>query len=95
MNIWVCDLAEPILGAATFPSDFNSNPNIDGVMIDFQAFGSGGNSVAPFDLGRTATHEIGHWLNLIHIWGDDGSDCSGTDKTVTIPQIKEVLLLHK
>ena len=35
------------------------------------AFGTTGTVEAPFDLGRTATHEVGHWLNLLHIWGDD------------------------
>ena len=40
-------------------------------MILHSAFGTSGTAAAPFDLGRTATHEIGHWLNLRHIWGDD------------------------
>ena len=39
----------------------------------------------PFNLGRTATHEIGHWLNLFHIWGDDGTGCSGSDEVADTP----------
>jgi hypothetical protein len=84
LNIWVCSLTNGILGAGTFPSDYTLRPNIDGLIIDFEAFGSGGNSVAPFDLGRTATHEVGHWLNLTHIWGDEGA-CSGTDNCNDTP----------
>jgi len=42
------------------------------------AFGTKGTAAAPFNKGRTSTHEIGHWLNLHHIWGDT-SHCEGTD----------------
>ena len=85
LNIWVCNLTSGLLGAATFPSNFSSNPNIDGVMVNFEAFGSGGNTIYPFNLGRTATHEIGHWLNLKHIWGDDDGACSGSDECDDTP----------
>src|SRR5262249_33248714 len=51
----------------------------DGVVITHTGFGTTGTAAAPFNLGRTATHEIGHWLNLRHIWGDDGTGCSGSD----------------
>lgn len=73
LNIWVCDLSASggTLGYATFPSDLASNPNEDGVVINYTAFGDIGTATAPNDLGRTATHEVGHWLNLRHIWGDD------------------------
>jgi hypothetical protein len=42
----------------------------DGVAIDSKYIGSTGTAIAPFNLGRTATHEVGHWMNLRHIWGD-------------------------
>jgi len=42
------------------------------------AYGTKGTATAAFNLGRTSTHEIGHWLNLRHIWGDT-EDCTGTD----------------
>ena len=48
-------------------------------MILNTAFGNTGTATAPFDLGRTTTHEVGHWLNLFHIWGDDGTGCQGSD----------------
>lgn len=76
LNIWVCDLSSGLLGYAQFPGGPSST---DGVVIDYQAFGttSKGFSLYPqFNSGRTATHEVGHWLNLRHIWGDRrcGSD---------------------
>jgi len=70
LNLWVCDLDGGLLGFATFPSDLSSAPNLDGVVIDYAYFGTTGTATAPFNLGRTATHEVGHWLNLRHIWGD-------------------------
>jgi len=69
LNLWVCELANPLLGYATFPTDLAADPQLDGVVIDYEYFGTI-NSIAPFDLGRTGTHEVGHWLNLRHVWGD-------------------------
>jgi hypothetical protein len=75
LNLWVCTLGGGLLGYAQFPG---GPPNTDGVVILNRAFGTTGTAADPFDLGRTATHEIGHWLNLRHIWGDT-EDCTGTD----------------
>ncbi|MFN0033590.1 MAG: FG-GAP-like repeat-containing protein [Saprospiraceae bacterium] len=78
LNIWVCDLGGGLLGYAQFPGGAAAT---DGVVVDFASFGKRGTLNAPFDLGRTATHEIGHWLNLRHIWGDTncGNDfCNDT-----------------
>lgn len=73
LNIWVCNLSNGILGYAQFPGGPAST---DGVVIDDNAFGTIGSAQAPFNKGRTATHEVGHWANLRHIWGDAtcGSD---------------------
>ena len=76
LNIWVCNLGGGLLGYAQFPGGPSET---DGVVILHSAFGNTGTATAPFDLGRTATHEVGHWLNLRHIWGDDGTGCKGTD----------------
>ncbi len=65
LNFWVCDMSGGILGYAQFPG---GNPATDGVVIHYPAFGN--TSYAPYNKGRTATHEVGHWLNLRHIWGD-------------------------
>ena len=69
LNMWVCDISGGILGYAQFPG---GSPSTDGVVIDYQYFGTIGTASAPFDAGRTATHEVGHWMNLRHIWGDGG-----------------------
>ncbi|MFI5219982.1 MAG: T9SS type A sorting domain-containing protein [Bacteroidia bacterium] len=69
LNLWACDIAPPLLGYATFPTDLSTDPQLDGVVIDYAYFGTI-NATPPFDLGRTGTHEVGHWLNLRHIWGD-------------------------
>ncbi|MDP4266519.1 MAG: M43 family zinc metalloprotease [Bacteroidota bacterium] len=76
LNIWVCNLFGD-LGYSTFPG---GNSTVDGVVIRYNAFGRTGNVAYPYNKGRTLTHELGHWLNLIHIWGDDASgSCQGTD----------------
>lgn len=72
LNIWVCNIGGGILGYAQFPGGSTAT---DGVVISPQYFGSSSKGTgfylsAPFDKGRTATHEVGHWLNLRHIWGD-------------------------
>jgi len=80
LNIWVCKL-DNLLGYAQFPN--GGRPETDGVVIDYRAMGKMGTAAAPFDLGRTATHEVGHWLNLFHIWGDGGCDID--DKVADTP----------
>ena len=74
MNFWVCDLGSNLLGYAQFPGGPAST---DGIVCNYTATGSTGTASAPFDLGRTATHEVGHYLNLRHIWGDGG--CGASD----------------
>jgi hypothetical protein len=81
LNIWVCQLSGGLLGYAQFPG---GQPATDGVVIRHTAFGTNGTAQAPFNLGRTTTHEVGHWLNLRHIWGDT-EDCSGTDFVADTP----------
>jgi hypothetical protein len=67
LNIWVCNLLPILLGYAQFPGD---DPATDGVVIGYNYFGNIGTVTAPYDKGRTTTHEVGHWLGLRHIWGD-------------------------
>ncbi len=73
LNIWVCNIGGGILGYAQFPGGPAAT---DGVVCDYRYFGNTGTATAPYHKGRTATHEVGHWLNLRHIWGDAtcGSD---------------------
>lgn len=82
LNIWVCNLGLGLLGYAYYPGTVPAV--LDGTVILYSAFGSRakypqGTYIANYDLGRTATHEVGHWMNLIHIWGDDGASCEGSD----------------
>ena len=81
LNLWVCALSNGILGYAQFPG---GPAETDGVVIDYRAFGTTGTAEAPFDLGRTATHEVGHYFNLRHIWADT-EDCSGSDFVADTP----------
>lgn len=91
-NIWVCDLSF-FLGYAEFPTASLSNTY--GVVIGYLYFGSNYTpygssfnldpSFNSYTRGRTATHEIGHCFDLFHIWGDDGSACSGSDLCADTP----------
>lgn len=80
LNIWVGEIENGIFGYAQFPG---ANPSTDGVVIDYRYFGTEGTVAAPFHLGRTTTHEVGHWLNLFHIWGD--GDCNLDDAVADTP----------
>jgi hypothetical protein len=77
LNLWVCKLSGTLLGYAQFPG---GPPETDGVVILNTAFGTTGTALAPFNKGRTATHEVGHYLNLSHIWGESRiPNCSDDD----------------
>jgi len=80
LNIWVCHLGMGVLGYAQFPGGPRET---DGVVISYEHFGTMGTVSPPFDQGRTTTHEVGHWLNLRHIWGDGG--CEADDHVADTP----------
>ncbi|MEM7367511.1 MAG: M43 family zinc metalloprotease [Bacteroidota bacterium] len=80
LNFWVCNLSGGILGYAFPPG---STPAEDGVVCHYTYTGRVGNINFPFHLGRTATHEVGHWLGLRHLWGVGG--CSNDDGIADTP----------
>lgn len=86
LNIWVCNIesgSNAVLGFAQFPG---GDPLTDGVVINYKAFGrSDGNLLTQYNLGRTCTHEIGHWLDLEHIWGDE-DNCLADDDIDDTPK---------
>jgi len=65
LNLWLCNLGNGLLGYAQFPGGAAST---DGVVVLYSSVPGG--TAQSYDKGRTATHEVGHWLNLRHIWGD-------------------------
>jgi hypothetical protein len=81
LNIWVGNLTGGILG---YSSIVGGPKATDGAVVLYTAFGTTGTATAPFNRGRTATHEVGHWLNMIHTWGDDS--CGNDEVADTPPQ---------
>lgn len=84
LNVWTGNLSGGLLGYAQFPGGPAAT---DGIVLLFSSVGSVASpgTASPYNLGRTATHEVGHWLNLYHIWGDDGTGCSGSDQVGDTP----------
>ncbi|MDZ4796153.1 MAG: M43 family zinc metalloprotease [Bacteroidota bacterium] len=75
LNIWVCNL-DKFAGYATMPG---GELNKDGLVISYTAFGTTG--TGGYNLGKTAVHEVGHWLNLKHLWGDENCGDDGVSDT--------------
>lgn len=104
LNIWVCDMSLPLIGPAVLGYAYPPNnlpnwpansgataPELEGVVIHYQAIGSNNPDVGVLDnlvdRGRTATHEIGHFLGLRHIWGD--GDCTQDDGVDDTPDASD------
>ena len=81
-NLWVCDLGPFLGGIGFWPGATSMVPGSkDGVLINYITFGTFGSATAPYNLGRTTTHEVGHYLDLHHLWGDinNNSSCTYSD----------------
>lgn len=95
LNIWVAEMSDRNgeMGLAGYASYPGADARVDGVVIDPRAFGA----VAPLSpghlLGRTATHEIGHWLNLLHIFGES-DNCASSDFVDDTPSTSTRYLGH-
>ncbi|HEX5001644.1 MAG TPA: M43 family zinc metalloprotease [Bacteroidia bacterium] len=90
LNIWVVKSIRnvngtpgTVIGFAQFPG--GGPANTDGVVVVHSFTGSIGTAASSGGAGRTATHEVGHWLNLRHIWGDDNGACTGSDFVADTP----------
>lgn len=81
-NIWVCNLKKGLLGYGEFPRSTASKTY--GYAGTYKYTGTTSNVNAPYNKGRTTTHEMGHTFNLRHIWGDEGG-CSGSDNCADTP----------
>lgn len=81
LNIWVAKFAGNIGGIASFPGE--GPVNEQGVEINYKQFGTVGTATnPPYNLGRTCTHEIGHYFNLEHLWGPNANSCCNEDDGV-------------
>jgi Pregnancy-associated plasma protein-A len=96
LNIWTTTLSNNYLGFSQFPTakldgladpieDSDLTAKVDGVFIDYKFFGKDSQAITSkyYKFGRTTTHEVGHWLGLIHTWGDE--DC-GDDYVEDTPE---------
>lgn len=80
LNVWIAARNDGITGDATFPND-PSETESDGIVLDYNVVGYRPDDEGPFNLGRTLTHEIGHYLNVFHLYGSE-TGCFNDDDLV-------------
>jgi Pregnancy-associated plasma protein-A/Secretion system C-terminal sorting domain len=84
LNIWVCASVD-FLGYSTPLASALMKPAEDGCVINYQAFGINANNLIGRNKGRTLVHEVGHYFNLLHIWGSDNT-CNDDDEVEDTPR---------
>ncbi|MGB1204887.1 MAG: M43 family zinc metalloprotease [Chitinophagales bacterium] len=84
VNIWVGELNFGLLGYATYPTLAAAGE--DGIVMSYEYFGTTGTATAPYNGGRTLTHEMGHFFGLYHIWGTTINECEEDDSVTDTPQ---------
>lgn len=86
LNIWVGNLPDGIGGVSVNLPIVLDYPQYDGILVDYKFFGTKGTVYDHSKYGRVATHEVGHWLNLLHVWGLGNGDCSKDDYVDDTPK---------
>lgn len=82
LNIWVCDLFGRTLAYSSMPG---GSLLTDGIVIQYGVVGDEKSLSGAYNMGRTLTHETGHWLGLKHIWGDVEDQGCGDDGIADTP----------
>ncbi|MEU0564387.1 zinc metalloprotease [Nonomuraea sp. NPDC005983] len=85
LNLYLAQLSDAFLGFSTYPYLYDSDPVLDGVVIDWRTLPGG--SLVDYDRGFTGVHEIGHWLGLFHTF-DNGCDDPGDGIADTAPEAR-------
>lgn len=91
LNIWTVQMGGANAGTLGYATKPGLDPNVDGVVVQYKYFGRVGTLTAPFNKGRTCTHEVGHYLGLDHLWGlgEPNVSACGDDDGISDTPVQE------